>query len=239
MQTGSLNVDKIKPYLLPIIALVVLIVLVPLVIMPWIGEVRTNYANYNDRKTKLTEMQVKADKLEKMDATANLNTLQTEVEPAIPSQADPSGVLGTLEQLAYASGTTPKGVQFAAAATAAPVAAAAGAPAAGTSVATNITVEGPYANVVSFVTQSESIRRVVGLTSLHITASQVPGVVTATFDVVAPYQAVPTDLGSTDQPLPELTAAKTITLKKVTSLTEPKYAATPIVDIIGKQNPFN
>lgn len=233
--TMNLNADKLKPYLLPIIALAVLIILVPLVIMPWIGQINTSFHNLGDRQAKLTTMQAKADTLEHMDAATNKSILQTKVEPAIPSQADPSGVLGTLEQLAIASGTTAKGVHFAAAGTT--TAADPNAASAGTSVSTNLSIEGHYANILSFISQSETVARVVGLTSMHIVADDTD-ILVATFDVVAPYQAIPTDLGPADQPLPEQTKAQTKTLAIVNALHMASYAPTPVVDISGKQNPF-
>lgn len=234
--TANLNFEKVKPYLLPIIALIVLVILVPLIIMPWVSDVQTGFGNMGTSQTKLTAMQAKADALDKMDGQTNKQLLQQKVEPAIPSEADPAGVLGTLEQVAITSGATAKAVQFGqGTGPSSPSAAAAGKD----EVSTNLTVQGSYANIATFIAQSEAVARVVSINSLHIVpAADGSAALLATFSVSAPYQPLLDDLGPAEEPLPEQTAAKTKTLEAISKLHAASYAPTTLSEITGKQNPF-
>jgi Tfp pilus assembly protein PilO len=237
--TANLNFEKIKPYLLPIVALSVLVVLVPLVILPWIGDIQTSLATTSTKQTQLTKMQDKVAMLNKMDNQTNKQLLQDKVQPAIPDEADPAGMLGTLEQVAVASGASAKGVHFGGSTAAAPASPSASGTAANPAVATSLSVQGNYASILSFIAQSETVARVVSLTSMHILpVGEDGGILTATFDVEAPYQPIPADLGPADQPLPEQTAAKTKTLDMISKLHQASYAPTPAIRISGKQNPF-
>jgi Tfp pilus assembly protein PilO len=235
--TASLNIDQLKPYLLPIVTVVVLLVLVPLIIMPWLGDVQAGFAQMQTNQQKLNAMRAKADALEKLDAETNRQLLRQKVEPAIPSEADPAGLLGTLEQIAVSTGSKTKTVQYSQSGTK-PTAAG---EEAGQSVSTNFTIEGTYANIAFFISRAESVARVVSLNSMHIvpvSGSDNGDALLATFDVVAPYSPLPTDLGPAESPLPERTSAKTQALETVNKLQQASYAATAPAAITGKQNPF-
>lgn len=234
---ANFNFDKIKPYMLPIIALVVLVVLTPLVILPWFTNARTNWDMVKSQQTKLTALQTKADALDKMNTTTNKQALDEKVEPAIPSQADPAGVLGTLEQVAVASGATAKGVHFGQGAAAAPAAAAATTE--GGNVTVSLSIQGSYASIFNFISQSETVSRVISLSTMHIVpAGDTNNTLVATFDALAPYQPVPTNLGLAEEPLPVFTSAKSKTLTAVSSLHQATYAPTPDTSISGRQSPF-
>jgi Tfp pilus assembly protein PilO len=231
---ASFNLDKIKPYLLPIITAVVVIILVPLVILPWFNNAQTNLGTVSTQNTKLSALQTKADMLSKMDTITNTQVLNQKVEPAIPSQADPAGALGTLEQVAIASGATAKGVHFGQATTVS----AAGAAKANT-VAAALSVQGSYASIFDFISHSETVSRVISLTSMHIVPSgDANGTLVASFDAVAPYQPVPTNLGLAEDPLPVRTDAKTKILTVINSLHQASYAPTPDTAITGRPSPF-
>jgi Tfp pilus assembly protein PilO len=232
---ASFSFDQIKPYLLPIITVVVVVVLLPLVILPWFSDARNHLTSLDQQRTKLTAVRTKADALDKMDTSTNKQLLNTQVEPAMPSEADPAGVLGTLEQVAAAAGAQAKGVHFGQAAT--PTASSASAD--NSAVSANLSVEGSYASIFSFISQSETVARVVSLSTLHILpASDNKDQLIATFDVLAPYQPLPTDLGPVETPLPDRTDAKNKTLTKVSKLHQAPYAPTPDTSISGRPSPF-
>jgi hypothetical protein len=109
--------------------------------------------------------------------------------------------------------------------------------AAGNSVSASLSVEGSYASIMTFIMQSESVARVLSLSTLHIVPTT-GGTLTATFDVLSPYQPLPTDLGPSEEPLPVQTPSKTKTLQVVNGLHQASYTPTALVDITGKQNPF-
>ena len=240
---SSMSMDQLKPHLLPIISVVVLVILVPLVMLPWVGDIQKSWDEAEAKQTKLAAIQTKADQLEKMDAEVNKELLEDSVTPAIPDIADPAGLLGTIEQAALASGTVTKGVHYGAAeAVAAPANAAPGTEGASPAlkvVTANLSVEGSYANILSFISRTEKIARVLSIESLHVVpAEDESNALVATFDVTSPYEPLPEDLGPSESPLPERTPAKTNILDTVSKLQRANYAPTPATSIKGKNNPF-
>lgn len=234
----KMNFDSLKPYLLPIIALAVLVVLTPLIILPWFGDVQTGWASMGTQQTKLSALQTKADALDKVDGDQQKKTLQDEVEPAMPSQADPAGALGTIEQLANASGVQPKGAKYGQSSSGTAAATAPGAATTGGAVPVTVSLNGNYAGILNFITQSETTARVLSISTLHIVPGATGDQLVATIDVVAPYQPMLTDLGPAEEPLPTLTSAKAKILTDTSKLHPASYAATPVDSISGRQSPF-
>ena len=237
------GLNAAKPYLIPIIAAAVLLITAPLVMWPWFNDVQADWSKLNAQKTLRDQLMAKADQLDKLNDTQNRQDLQTKVEPAMPSDADPSGVLGTVEQLAATAGVQPKGLRYASNDASAKGAAAGAAGASGSSsVKTNISVQGDYSNIYNFILRSENVARVVDLSSLHIAYATVSGgssnQLVASFDVLAPYLPLPTDLGPIETPLPAMDPSMTAMLDKVSKLPRANYAPTDTKDISGRPSPF-
>ncbi len=233
MNTPTMTVDSFKPYIMPVAAAVILIAVIPLLALPWVGDIQDSFKTMSDKQTKLDALKEKVAALQGLQAEQNKATLTEKVEPVIPSQADPAGLLGTLEQVAVGAGASTQGVRYGQDKTVVKNTES------GSTVETNLSVVGGYANIVNFIRQSETVARVVSLTSLHIVpSSDEDGTLVATFDVSSPYQPFPEDLGPAEEPLPQRTSAKEATLTAIDSLHLASYAPTSAQTITGKDNPF-
>jgi Tfp pilus assembly protein PilO len=236
--TSSLSFESLKPNILPLAAFLVLATTVPLVMMPWFGDVQTQWGEVGVKSDLRDKLSVKADRLEKFassEAQESKALLQDTVEPAMPAAADPSGVLGTLEQAAQLNQVTTSSVTYTNAAggvqdaTIAP-----------DDVIVTFSVVGGYENIVSFVKATERILRVVTIDSLQFSKNETGdgGGVQAIFNVKAPYLAHPTDLGPIEEAFPELGNPEKKIVEKLAQYEAAQYAPTQVDSIVGKNNPF-
>jgi Tfp pilus assembly protein PilO len=228
--TTTINAQSLKPYILPIVTGLVVILVTPFAILPWFGTIQTDVQTLATQKDLYQQLVTKGNTLD----TANISDLQdqlaTYLEPALPSQADPAGVLGTMEQIAASSGVSTKGAQFASTAQA---------ETASGMVKVTLGVDGGYTNVAKFIQLAENTSRVLSFDTLRITSAgtQANATVSATVDVLAPYNGV-TDLGAIESPLPPKDLAMTKTLDVVKGLARASYSPTAPQSITGKANPF-
>ena len=253
--TSSLNLDSIKPHLLPITAALVVVATVPLVIMPWVGEIMSDYEEIGIQSELRDRLVAKANELDSFDVANSKDILESTIEPALPAEADPAGALGTLELIAQKVDARIVGVTYTGSA---PVVAqpapepvtpddAASADQAAVAyvepeaslIDATITLVGSFPSLVSFVAESEKVSRVVNINTLHFTKGDSAETdVTASFRVSAPYMPHPTDLGPIDTPFPQLQSTETRIIDMVNSYNKSTFAPTNIQNITGKANPF-
>jgi Tfp pilus assembly protein PilO len=230
--TGSL-----KSYIIPLVAVVVVAGAVPLVILPGVSGIQEGYAAYQAKQTSLTQLQQKVEDLTKFDLTTNQSDLVTYVEPAIPSEADPSGVLGTMEQVAGQSGVGISSARYTSAASPGTKQSEKG------EVRVTLTLSGNYANVAKFIENSEKVSRPASIKALKISTPAVttgPGAgnLVATVDFISPYLTLPKTLGKADEQLAPYGSAETKALDQVKALARTGFAPTQPQSITGKASPF-
>lgn len=250
MATSSLNMDSLKPHLLPITAALVVVATVPLAIMPWFSEAMDNYGELSEKEALLADLTVKADELERFDVAQSRDLLQNTAQVALPAEADPAGAIGTVEILARRVDASVSGVSYSGDASRrrdrnvnATSANASNAGAANQvtteNITATITLSGGYDSIANFIERSETALRVFKIDSFHISKQgEESEDLTAAFDISAPYLPHPTDLGPIETPFPQLTAVETGIIDRINSYNSANYNPTRVENITGRNNPF-
>jgi Tfp pilus assembly protein PilO len=226
----SLGSSQVKEYMLPILTFVVILTIIPLVALGWVGQVMDVFKTLDVKKEQVRVMQAKLQALEGLNDEENRKQLVQKVEPALPSVADPSGALGTIEQVAAASGVRMSAANY-----------ANGAVTKGQGgeslVKATVTVAGDYAAINAFLKATEKAARILEVETLQISSGA--GAVAATMGINAPYMGVLTDLGAPDAALPgSMSAQQQSTLNRLSALSVAPFAPTDEKAIAGKANPF-
>lgn len=235
----SMNMDGLKSFALPIAAAVVVVAAVPLAIMPWFNEITTNMDKVSVESARRDGLKTKADALQSFDVSENKLLLEKTVLPAIPSEMDPAGLLGTIEQVARLSGVGLKGITYsdAASAVSAQVASDTGEAQTVDSVMVSISVEGSYEQIANFIARSEMVSRVLTLDTVHIVKGEQGSPNVASFDIRSPYVPFPKTL-ELEAPFEKLGAAETAVVDHLNMFDDIEYAPTDVSTITGKANPF-
>lgn len=239
---SSLNLDGLKSYALPLTAVVVVVAAVPLAIMPWFTDITEGWAEYSEKTELHSKLEAKVQKLESFDIEPSKALLEDTIEPALPSERDPAGLLGTIDRVANQADVAIASVTYSDMSNTqqqvqeveAPVVTMA------ENVMATVLVEGTYENIVSFVASSERVLRIINLDSLHFSkVAEEDNLIAASFDVSAPFLPHPTTLGPVETPFPELTPARTKIVDMIKSdYSQSGYSPTRVESITGRVNPF-
>lgn len=252
---ASSSFASLKPYAIPLVAVMVVGICLPLVVMPGYNDIQVKLADIGAYTTVKDSLQQKLNTLQSMDNEANKKLLADSLELAIPASEDAAGLLAQLERIAQEVGATSQSARFAQAAD--PTAKAAVSPVATDAVAipktapaatemisqeitVTLAVSGTFAQVYNFVDKAENSLRLNNITQLNIVKDQSDdGRVLAQFDITAPYVPNLTDLGVVSTLLPEVqVSASNPVIERIKKYSVDSFTVPDPSSVRGRNNPF-
>lgn len=221
-------------YLFPIIVGISALILILFVIYPQTVSLMTNQNISEELFTKLKFLDTKVQALEGY----NVDDLTNKVDVALgfyPVEKDIIPVLGLLQSLTAQTGFTINAMSLS----------GIGGKVQNTkaqSFSIKMELIGPNQSLPFFLSQIESSKRLMRVNSVDVISSGVSGGVGVSVEVDVLYSSPPTDLGSINSPLPELSKKDLEVIAKLTGLNNVTVTRQQSADqsfgLRGKANPF-
>ena len=222
---SSLDIAKYGPLAVPVIVILVCFAILLMIVWP-------NFSQALQIKKSNTELVQKTDSLkQKAGILANLDKAELEeqvvaAEQLLPSDKNIFLLISQIEKAAAGSGvllnrveTTPGPVEAVSAGQfASPAPSGAGAQ---TEIAPNVkvsvSVTSGYSSLLQFLNNALTLPRVISISDLSVSASSSEGSsqLKATMNIIAYFKQLPTDLGSIEAPITELSDSEKARLKQI------------------------
>lgn len=252
---SSSSLATLKPYAIPLVAVMVVGICVPLVIMPGYSNIQTKMADISAYEEVKSALQQKLTTLQAMDTAAHKALLQSSLELAIPASPDAAGLMAQMERIAQEVGVTLQGARYTPGSDEVPAGALGASESASAAipkvvpaatdmplrnVSVSLTLTGTFPQVYNFASKTESSLRLNSISQFSIIEEDAGSDrVIAQFDIQAPYIANLTDLGVVSTMLPEVqVSGDNPTIVKLKKMSVSSFSTADPKTITGRDNPF-
>lgn len=222
-------IDKYRLIILPVFSVVFSLIVVLLLVIPQIQRIVNNQKDLESANKAQTELEDKANILEKVDLDEYKENLSTALA-AIPPQQDTPAVLGEVLFLIGDSGMKIDSLSFTQPSKDGNI----------ESFSSLIGISGTKAGLDTFLNKARKVPRIMKVLGLSVTSSATGEKIQASITLASYFQGLPTVLGNIDQPVSLPTEQELAVLREIKSYQSlvPVRASEDVTGPTGKSDPF-